>query len=202
MLLRALIDVVFPATCAGCGRVLVRGERQVCMHCMAGLGTTDSAAMVDNATERRLIGQVPIEAAMSLYNYTKEGPARQLVHAMKFHGNARLCVMMGRQMGLELHAVLRGLLLCRGIAEVWPRPVVKDVVVRHRYTRQQSRQLGPQRGTNVEGAFSLKHGERLAGKHVLLVDDVLTTGATLGACAAALAQTEGVRVSVATLCIA
>lgn len=226
MLLRALIDVVFPATCAGCGRVLVRGERQVCMHCMAGLGTTDSAAMVDNATERRLIGQVPIEAAMSLYNYTKEGPARQLVHAMKFHGNARLCVMMGRQMGLELlhsgrfddvdvlvpvplhwlRKLQRGynqsLLLCRGIAEVWPRPVVKDVVVRHRYTRQQSRQLGPQRGTNVEGAFSLKHGERLAGKHVLLVDDVLTTGATLGACAVALVQTEGVRISVATLCIA
>ena len=96
----------------------------------------------------------------------------------------------------------QSLLLCRGIAEVWPRPVVKDVVVRHRYTRQQSRQLGPQRGTNVEGAFSLKHGERLAGKHVLLVDDVLTTGATLGACAVALVQTEGVRISVATLCIA
>ena len=225
MLLHALIDVVFPATCAGCGRVLVRGERQVCMHCMAGLGTTDSAAMADNATERHLMGYVPIEAAMSLYNYTKEGPVRRLVHAMKFHGNARLCVMMGRQLGLELlhsgrfddvdvlvpvplHWIRRlhrgynqSLLLCRGIAEVFPRPVVKNVVVRHRYTRQQSRQIGPKRRANVEGAFSLKHSERLKGKHVLLVDDVLTTGATIGSCASVLAQVEGVRVSVATLCI-
>ena len=93
-------------------------------------------------------------------------------------------------------------LLCRGIAEVMPREVNTTAVVRHRYTRQQSLQSGDSRAANVEGAFRLRHPDQLAGRHVLLVDDVLTTGATLSACTDTLLAVPDLRLSVATFCIA
>lgn len=224
--LSALYHVVFPSTCAACGQVLTVGERQLCLDCLASLGATCTAPQDDNTTERLLAGRYPLAAAMSLYTFHKEDTVQRVVHTMKFHSNSELCLLMGRQLGLELlrsgrfddvellvpvplhwwRRLQRGYnqseLLCRGIAEVMPRPVVTGAVVRHRYTRQQSLQRASRRAANVEGAFSLRHGERLAGRHVLLVDDVLTTGATLGACIDALRPVEGLRLSVATLSIA
>jgi predicted amidophosphoribosyltransferase len=81
-------------------------------------------------------------------------------------------------------------------------PVCTDAVVRHRYTRQQSMQQSRNRASNVEGAFRLRKPEKLAGKHILLVDDVLTTGATITACADVIVKAPGVRISVATFCMA
>ena len=81
-------------------------------------------------------------------------------------------------------------------------PVCTGAVVRHRYTRQQSLQQSHKRAENVEGAFKVKRADKLAGKHVLLVDDVLTTGATIAACADVIATVPGVRISVATFCMA
>ena len=224
--LTALYQTLFPATCAACGEVLASGERQLCLDCLASLHETRDSRVPDNGAERQLAGCMPFEAAMSLFRFRKENTTQAVVHAMKFHGNSDLCLMMGRQMGLELlgsgrfddvdvliplplHWIRRlhrgynqSELLCRGIAEVLPRPVVSGAVVRHRYTKKQSLQTGDHRSANVEGAFSMKHPEWLEGKHVLLVDDVLTTGATLAACANALHTVPGLRLSVATFCIA
>ena len=83
-----------------------------------------------------------------------------------------------------------------------PREINTSAVVRHRYTRQQSLQSGASRAANVDGAFRLRHPDQLAGHHVLLVDDVLTTGATLSACTDALLAVPDLRLSVATFCIA
>ena len=220
----AIFQVIFPTTCAACGEVLVSGERQLCLNCIASLNETCDSSVEGNATER-LLG-LPIQAAMSLYRFRKENTVQKVIHAMKFHGNSELCLMMGRQIGLELihsgrfddidmlipvplhwwRRLRRGYnqseLLCRGIAEVMPREVNTTAVVRHRYTRQQSLQHGSDRTTNVEGAFSLRRPKQLEGRHVLLVDDVLTTGATLSACADALLAVQGLRLSVATLSIA
>lgn len=180
----------------------------------------------DNPAEQRLSSLIPLEHATSMLFYQKNSVAQRMVHAMKFHRCPELCEIMGRQMGLDmmrqgrfddidllmpvplhwLRRMQRGynqsLLLCRGIAEVMPRPISTGNLVRHRYTHKQSQRHATERNANVEGAFRVRKPDALAGHHVLLVDDVLTTGATLAACAKALSAVPGLRISIATLTIA
>lgn len=222
----AIFQTLFPSTCAACGKVLMNGERQLCLDCIASLYETRNSAVANNVTERRLSSHLPLQAAMSLYRFRHDNTVQHVVHAMKFHDNCELCLMMGRQLGLELlhsgrfndvdvlvpvplhwwRRLRRGYnqseLLCRGIAEVMPREIVPNAVIRHRYTRQQSRQHSSQRAANVAGAFRMRRPEALEGRHVLLVDDVLTSGATLSACADALLTVPNLRFSAATFCIA
>lgn len=196
------------------------------MDCLMNMPSTEYSSMRDNVVERMLAGRLPFEAATAIYHFRHGNRVRDMVHAMKFHGNDELCRMMGRQMGLELlrsarfddvevlvpvplhwyRRLCRGYnqsaLLCRGIAEVTGWKVNTTAVVRHRYTRQQSLQRGTQRAENVDGAFRVKRADQLAGRHLLLVDDVLTTGATISACADAIAAVPGVKISVATFCCA
>lgn len=190
------------------------------------MAATAFSAMDDNPVERKLAGLRGLRHATAVYLFRKENTVRKVVHAMKFHGNTELCLMMGRQMGLDLLAsgrfddvdvlmpvplhwlrkLWRGYnqseLLCRGIGDVLKVPVCSDAVVRHRYTRQQSLQQGQQRNDNVADAFRLRKASKIAGKHVLLVDDVVTTGATVSACANAIADADGVSISVAAFCMA
>lgn len=222
-----LLQVLFPSTCACCGEVLVQGERQICLNCLTSLTRTLYSGHDDNHTERLLMGRIPAFGhATSMLAFRHDNTVQKLVHAMKFHKNSELCLMMGRQMGQDLlrsgrfddidllvpvplhwyRRLWRGYnqseLLCRGIAEVMHREVNTRALVRHRYTSQQSLTSAVERESNVKDAFSIKHPEQLEGRHVLLVDDVLTTGATLVSCCDALGQVKDIRISIATLSIA
>ena len=221
-----ILQALFPSTCACCGHVLAAGERQLCVDCLSDLPRSGFADYGDNAAERMLMGRIHFEHAAAMLLYRSDGAVRRLVHAMKFHQCPELCVMMGRQLALDLRR--RGLfddadlllpvplhwwrrlqrgynqseLLCRGMAEVMYLPISTGNLIRHRYTRKQSMQHAAERSANVEGAFRVRRPADLAGHHVLLVDDVLTTGATLAACADALATVPDIKISVATLTIA
>lgn len=223
---QSILHTLFPSTCACCDDVLMPGEKQICINCLANLTATLYSAHDDNHTERQLAGRIPFLRATSIYVFQKGNTVQKLIHAMKFHGNSDLSIFMGRQMGLELlhsgrfddidllvpvplhwrRRLSRGYnqseLLCRGISQITGRPVNTRALVRHRNTDQQSLQSGTDREANVEGAFRLRRPDDLRGKHILLVDDVLTTGATLSSCYDALKQVNDLRISIATLCIA
>lgn len=222
----SILDVLFPSTCACCGEVLLAGEKQICINCLADLATTLYSSHDDNHTERLLGSRIPFEHATSIYIFRQGNTVQKLIHAMKFHGNSDLCLSMGRRMGLELmhsgrfddvdllvpvplhwrRRLERGYnqseLLCRGIGEVLRREVNTRALIRHRNTHQQSLQSSSDREKNVENAFSLLHPDDFRGRHILLVDDVLTTGATLTSCCHPLIDVNDVKISIATLSIA
>ncbi len=225
-MLNSILNSLFPSTCAGCGEVLVGNESQLCVHCLAQLPATHYSANPNNEAELLLAGRIPFRAATAMLQFQADNSARRIIHAMKFHGNSDLCLLMGRQLGLDivrsgrfddidllvpvpLHWIRRlqrgynqSELLCRGMAEVLGLPVNSTSLKRVHYTKKQSMQRRDQRHKNVENAFNVVHPEQLKNKHILLVDDVVTTGATLTGCCDALAKVEGLTISIAALSIA
>lgn len=170
-------------------------------------------------------GRLPLTNATAQYYYTRRSAIQQLMHEFKYRGNKDLGLYLGRMMGEQLTASNRfryidGLiplplfpakerkrgfnqaeLLCRGIAEVMEKPVLTGVVIRSENTETQTRKNRTERWQNMKGRFLLKDKTALPGKHLLLVDDVITTGATLEACGKVILAEEDVRLSVATLCM-
>lgn len=223
---QSVLQAVFPSQCVCCGDVLVRGERYVCLTCLGNLRHTHFSAINDNPVERRLATRIPIVYATAMLHFQRGNTVQSLVHSMKFNGSAELCIHMGRQLGLELlrsarfddvdllvpvplhwtRRLTRGYnqseLLCRGISQTFGRQVNTTALKRRRYTRKQSRRHASDRERNVSGAFGLRHPDQLSGHHILLVDDVMTTGATLASCAQALSSVPDLSISVATLSVA
>lgn len=225
-MIQSVLQAVFPSLCACCGEILVQGERQICLSCLGDLKHTLYSPLDDNPMERRLATRMPLVHATAMLHFQQGNKVQRLVHNMKFRSGTELCEEMGRQLGLDLlrsgrfddvdllvpvplhwlRRLMRGYnqseLLCRGISKTFGREVNTTALVRHRYTHKQSQRRASDRERNVSGAFRVRRPDELAGCHILLVDDVLTTGATLGSCGQTLAAVPGLRISVAALSVA
>lgn len=223
--LRDLLLLFFPDTCCGCGELLVGDEHHLCTNCLMHLPETNYSEIVDNLTEQRLKGQIPFVAATSLFYFSKGNITQHILHAVKYHGNIQLGRLMGRRLGqllaqshrfddvdiivpTPLHWSRRwkrgfnqSEIICQGIAEHLHRPVSTRHLYRSSYTRSQTHKNRQGRMENIRHAFSVRHPEDYQGKHLLLVDDVITTGATTGACWEALSSIPDVRISIASIAI-
>jgi len=180
----------------------------------------------DNPVERIFIGRIPFEAATACYFFRKGSAIQKIIHQFKYHNRKDIALYMGKQMGhmLQQSAVYstadqvipvplffkkekkRGYnqanLLGEGIAEILHIPVVNDSVERVSQTGSQTRKSRLDRWENVKDAFRVVRPDMLRGKHLLLIDDVITTGATLEAFAQTLTEIPGVRISIASLALA
>lgn len=167
---------------------------------------------------------MPLNCATSQYYFTKESLIQHLMHQFKYKGNKDVGVYLGKLMGhalqesgrfLSVDALIplplhksrehkrgynQATILCEGIAEIIKKPVLKDAVIRAEYTESQTRKGRIQRWQNIDGSFQVVKPNAILGKHILLVDDVVTTGATLEACGQQLLKVENVQLSIATLC--
>ena len=176
--------------------------------------------------ERLFWGKVPLERATSFFFYRKGSDFRQILHQLNGGGRKELGATMGRYMASELlpsgffkgidviipvplhkkKQQLRGYnqseWIVRGIAVVTGISVNTESIIRRKNTETQTRKSAFERWENVDGIFELHSSEPLQGKHVLVVDDVLTTGATTVACASALMEVQGIRISILTLAVA
>jgi ComF family protein len=220
-----LISILYPHFCAACGNVLFLNEKVLCLKCFAELPRTGFHSDPENEVSRIFWGRVPVSNATSFIYFNKESRYRQILHELKYRGQQHVGIEMGRLFGLELketpfanadliHPVplhsskyrKRGYnqseLIARGIAQVLNIPVKSDLVIRALKTRTQTRKTRYERWVNVKDTFQIRDGHSLRDKHVLLVDDVITTGATIEACAASLMSVSGVTVSVASLAFA
>lgn len=219
-----IVEFFFPRLCLSCGRKLLLAEEGLCISCLAGLPYTKLGNIPGNEMEKCFWGRFPVVRASSLFYYAKGGNVALILYAMKYHGRKKLCRNMGRLMAGELLAsgFFEGIdyllpvplyrtrlrqrgynqseLLARGISEVTGISLCTDAIVRSRNNATQTHKSGYARWKNVEGLFQpTVNAPKLEGKHILLVDDVLTTGATLIACADALSELKSIRISVLTL---
>ena len=224
--LDALSQLFFPRHCVVCGACLRAGEEALCMRCSIDLPRTGFHLLRDNEVERLFWGKLPLERASAFFYYTKGSLYRNILRRLKYGGRRDVGEALGRIMAGEMLAsgffegidVLvpvplhrrkqrkRGYnqseCIARGIAKVTGIGVDSHSVVRLKDTATQTHKSAYERWENVRDIFELRHPECFAGKHLLLVDDVLTTGATLTACADAFTPVEGIRISILTLAMA
>lgn len=224
--LNSLISLVFPKTCGGCGGYLVEGEKEVCLKCLCELGVTGFHKEQDNDTERLFWGKVRVEHATAYCRFCKGGVSQHLLHNLKYKGRKDLGVEMGLIMAEEIkgHPIAdvdcivpvplhpaklksRGYnqaeMIAQGISRKLGIPVEGASLVRTRKNETQTHKNINERYLNSQGLFATTpESQKLAGKHILLVDDVITTGATLEACARELLKIEGVKVNCIAFAIA
>lgn len=222
---QGLISILYPYECAACGKVLYFNEHVLCMKCYIDLPRTGFHAYADNEVSRLFWGRIPVRNATSFIVFNKDSRYRRIIHELKYNNQQRAGLEMGRLFGLELqgtpfadadliHPVplhrfklrQRGYnqsdLIARGMAEVLEIPVINDLILRTKATGTQTRKSRYERWENVRDTFQIRLPEALQHKHVLLVDDVITTGATIEACAKALMQINGLSLSIASLAYA
>lgn len=225
-IIHELLSILFPAYCIHCNNILVGQERFLCTECLIDIPWSHHAFSPNNECELRLIGRVNFEAAASLMTFAKGNVVQSIVHQIKYHGNTRLAHQFGHLLGEDLvnsgrfgdidyivpvplhwwRQMRRGYnqstLICEGIAEVMHIPIVTRNLYRKRYTNSQTKKSRHERLSNMHDVFDVRRPEQFYGKHILLVDDILTTGATTESCYHALSCVPNLRVSIATLAYA
>jgi len=221
----SLFHIVFPHVCDGCGSDLINEESSLCMKCIAEMPETNFHLHANNPVEKIFWGRLPITGATAQYYFTKESLMQRLMHQLKYKGNKELGKQLGRLMGIDLQKTNRfdavdflvplplfpskekrrgynqATILCEGISEVMNVEIAGDVIVRTRYTETQTSKGRIERWQNMEGKFELVKPEKIRDKKILLVDDVITTGATLEACGHQLIQVSS-KVGIVALCFA
>ncbi len=218
-----ILDLVYPQVCAACDNDKPARGSIFCIGCMAGLPRTNYHLIDDNPFERHFWGRVNIEAGGALYFFVPGGRAQTLLHNIKYRRRSDYAIKVGQIYGQQLRVTSRfhdisavipvplhwrrlrkrgfnqSKSFADGLSESMGVPVDENTLVRKRRTSTQTRKSRSERVLNMADAFELKHESHLVGKQVLLVDDVLTTGATLEACALKLLEIEGLKVCLATI---
>lgn len=221
-----LLYLFFPRLCLLCRRPLVTGEEHICLHCAEDLPYTYYMDVRANPVHRLFTERYPVEAATALLHFKQGGSAQALIHALKYRGNKQLGVALGRmaagahrESGLfdtvdslvpvPLHPKRRqqrgynqAEWIARGVHSLTGVPIDTTSLVRDRKAESQTRKSLSERRRNVAHIFRVQDVDALSGKHILLLDDVITTGATLGACMEALLVVPDIRISVLGIAVA
>ena len=218
--------LLYPELCVACGGDLPSSVTCFCLRCSARLAPSDMHLVQENEFIQRLWGRVKIESGAAAYYFTRESPIRMAVHHLKYKNKPDIGLMIGREFGRKLRESdffktvdgivpvplhprkerLRGYnqstMFAQGLSEAMDVPMLGKVLVRRAFTQTQTKKKRMERFQNVGEVFEVKRSDMITGKHLLLVDDVLTTGATLEVCGLALLGVEGIKLSCATIAIA
>jgi ComF family protein len=218
-----LFLLFFPSNCLVCGKRLSSPRAVLCFECECKLPKTGFSDQRDNPVSKIFWGRVPVISGTSLFRFEKGSPYQTLLHDLKYRGNRKLGFYLGRLLGQDLKQTdfslcdliipvpihrkrlkKRGYnqseLIARGVSEITGIPVVNNLIVRKERGKSQTTKNRQERFENISEAFHLcDHPGDFRGKKVLIIDDVVTTGATLEACSSLLIQNFKCLVYIATV---
>lgn len=219
-------NLMYPNLCMVCGENLLRNEQHLCLRCLHDIPKTNYHLQSDNPIEKRFWGKVPVHRCTAFFFFQKGSPFQKLLHSLKYKGNKEIGQLLGRYAAVDLldsvdfasidvvipvplhpnKYKIRGYnqseWIGKGLSEILEVPQDTGTLRRVRENTTQTKKTVFERYENTEGIFELSDFTSLVGKHVLLVDDVLTTGSTLEACVRTLIEIDGVKVSIFTLAVA
>ena len=220
------LSLFFPRLCIGCGGHLVRGEKVLCTECLLSMARTDFHLRRDNALEQAFWGRCMIERAAAFSVYNRGSRIRKLVHALKYRGRKEIGKMLGELYGATLaeNGFMNGIdiivpvplhparqkkrgynqseYIAAGLSEATRVTAKNNIIRRVEQTDSQTRRGRYERWENVKGLFFVPDPQEITGRHILVVDDVITTGSTMEACVNALHEAGDVKVSIVALAAA
>jgi len=220
--LHDFIGLFYPNLCIGCEQNLQRNEKQLCLNCLMQLPLTNYHQTKENVIEKRFYGRTEIQHASTFLYFEKEIITQKLLHGIKYKGRKELGEQMGALFGSQLansrfneidaiipvplhpnRLKIRGYnqseWIAKGMAKTMRKPLVNNVLKRIIENPTQTKKGVYERWENTAGIFDAENATSIQNKHLLLVDDVLTTGATLEACIIPLQKIQGVKISIAAL---
>lgn len=225
-MLKSIVNLFFPKVCYACHNLLNDNEDTICMDCRHDLPITNFHFDNNDSVAKALYGRAKIENGTALFRFEKKGNVQRLIHNLKYKDHEHIGFVLGNWLGGELKtlesyknidAVIpvplhKNKLRKRGynqvalfgqqVAKALNADYLDDVLVKVTNTKSQVNKKRLARWTNSDELFTLKNMEAIDNKHILVVDDIITTGATLEACISILNQAKNIKISIATMAIA
>ncbi len=225
-MLKSIINLFFPKVCYACHNLLNDNEDTICMDCRHDLPITNFHFDNNDSVAKVLYGRAKIENGTALFRFEKKGNVQRLIHNLKYKDHEHIGFVLGNWLGGELKTLesyknidvvipvplhknklkKRGYnqvaLFGQQVAEALNADYLDDVLVKVTNTMSQVNKKRLARWTNSDELFTLKNIEAIDNKHILVVDDIITTGATLEACISVLNQAKNIKISIATMAIA
>lgn len=219
------LDLIFPRLCYGCDKDLTKNEKIICTSCIHNLPVADHHLEPDNPVEKIFYGRIPVKNATALLLFEKKGMVQKLIHNLKYRGHREIGNFLGAWLGAELKEIPawkevdlvipvplhKQKLRKRGfnqvtdfgleLAEALNAQYREDILLKVTATQTQTIKKRFARWGSIDETFILQNLDSLKDVHILLVDDLVTTGATLEACAQKLLQIPGAKLSIATMAV-
>lgn len=225
-LINDFLSLIYPRYCEACGSNLYKHEDLICNQCIITLPHSNYHLLSVNEINLLFAGRVPLVYALCIFNFEKSGRVQKLIHALKYQNQMGLGIWLGNYYAnlLKAKSILDDVDLlipiplhknklkqrgynqsecfAKGLSEVFERPMLNNCILRLSETSTQTKKKKFERWQNVEGVFKINNPSILENKHVLLVDDVITTGATIDATWQAIKDIEGIKISVISIAFA
>ena len=222
-LLREFSSLFFPMVCVTCGDKLLAQENIICLACLCKLPKTNNYKEPDNTPEQLMAGRIPFERIAAFCIFSKKGTIAPLIHHLKYRNRDDIGIFLGEMYGEELlgseflqsidvivpvplHPKKRkqrgynqAEMIAKGLSKTTSIPISTDNLIRTIHNPTQTKFDKTRRWENVKDIFDVKNPEAFEDKHILLVDDVITTGSTLEGCGVALQKCNNLKISIVTI---